>query len=105
MKITAALLKEKGACKDDIRAFEKQWPNGCKVTRKNCRIAFNVMGLDVTWAAAELLSIKEFAKYQEVCYSAQAKYARRYGCWVTEERVWAKYRKARIEAFYQAARG
>ncbi len=97
MRITAKKLKAKGACEDDIKAFEKQWPDGCNVTRKNCEIAFEKLYMHVPWAARNLLSPKAFAEYEKMS-DQRAK-----AC--VEARGVCRCYEDDIEAFYQAAKG
>ena len=56
MKITARLLRSKGACPDQVAIFVKEWPEGAEVTLPNCLRAAE-LGLDFDWAADNLLSL------------------------------------------------
>ncbi len=103
MRITAQLLRDKEACGDDIEAFEKQWPDGCNVTRKNCQIAFKKLGMDVEWAAAHLLSASGSKDIKDAANDACNK------CWEStgpdaDCSGHCNWYKAYIEAFYQAAK-
>ena len=97
MRITAKKLRGAGACGDDIKAFEKRWPDGCNVTRKNCEIAFNELCMSANWAGNNLLSGSACAKFSKfVANTADACIKAKGGC---------ECHKAFIEAFYQAAKG
>ncbi len=101
MRITAKKLKIAGACKGDVKAFEKRWPDGCNVTRENCRIAFRTLKMDVEWAAENLLS----GGCQSVIDAGAnaCKKCRTYH--VCDFPPYCKFDEARIEAFYQLAKG
>ncbi len=121
MRITAELLRDKGACTFDIKRFEKQWPDGCNVTRKNCEIAFGPLGMDVNWAAGGLLSPEAYYEYEKTRNQAYHEYQDvRDKAWTkyltgrnakyskfhkVRARAYAEYHKVCIEAFYQAAKG
>ncbi len=119
MRITARLLREKRACEPDIAAFEKQWPDGCEVTPENCRIAFVELNMSPSWAADALLSKEAWDKYQTALTVAANEYwmapaAARAGrlAWTRTECLrfvgsvaFANFKKARIEAFVDAATG
>ena len=102
MRITAQLLRDKEACRSDIRAFREQWPNGCNVTRKNCQIAFKKLEMNVGWAIGALLPrearIECTDAGDKACCECNIKY-------VEDCPDFCEYDKVRIEAFYQAAKG
>ena len=54
MAITAQLLRENGACKDQVDTFESERPDGAEVTLENCLRA-GELGLDFEFAAYALL--------------------------------------------------
>jgi hypothetical protein len=56
MKVTAAGLRKRDACEEQVRIFEKEWPKGVKVTRKALRRAVE-LGLDLVWFEGEFLSL------------------------------------------------
>ncbi len=100
MRITAKLLRTKKACEIDVEIFETQWPKGCNVTRKNCKIAFRELGMSVGWAIGMLLP----RKAQIECTDAGDKVCRE--CNIDRDCPdYCEYGKVRIEAFYQAAKG
>ena len=77
MRITAKLLREKGACKSNVIDFEEQWPDGCEITPENCEIAFGKLDMSVDWAATHFLPTKAQIKYRK-----------------TTNPAWCEYRKA-----------
>lgn len=99
MRITADKLRELGACAGDIEAFEKQWPDGCEVTRENCDIAFGRkgLGMHVHWAASRLLSRKAYDEYGEAVNDMHA------ACEAVDT-ILCKCWESTIELFYQAAK-
>ncbi len=104
MRITAQKLRAKGACGDDIKVFEKRWPDGCNVTRKNCEIAFRKLEMNVEWATAYLLSASVFKDIEDAADDACDK------CWESKGPDvdcvgHCNWNKVYIEAFYQAAKG
>ena len=121
MKITAELLIEHGAeenC-DDLILFRKLWPGGGEVTLKRCLQAAKAR-LDITWAAARLLSTPAWAAFQEANAVAWAAYQDKMAvasaafqgadavAWAAyrgaDAPAWAAYRDAMAVAFYEACR-
>ena len=96
MRITAAMLREKNACADQVKIFESEWPNGANVTLKNCRRAFE-LGLSLDWAAENLLSAPARATYQSARATAEATYQ---SAIAPAE---ATYQSAIATAFYRVA--
>ena len=95
MRITAKLLREKGACKSNVIDFEARWPEGCDVTSENCETAFGELELDVDWAATRLLSREaraEYFKIKDVAWKECVK-----------TKSWGEYEKAYIAAFCELA--
>ena len=86
MKITAKKLRKLKACKEQVEIFEKEWPQGCRVTLKACRRAVE-LGLDLNWAVGHILSAPARAAYMEA-----------------EAPAWAVYEEATAPAFYRAAK-
>ena len=62
MKITARLLKFKGACKEQVEKFKELFPDGVEVTESLCVIHAQDFNWD--WAAYNLLPLE----LQEVYY-------------------------------------
>ena len=120
MRITAAMLREKNACAEQVKIFESEWPNGANVTLKNCRRAFE-LGLSLDWAVENLLSATAWATYQSAIAPARATYeaaiaparatyqAARATAWATYDAAIAPaeapYQAARATAFYRVAAG
>lgn len=104
MKITARKLERADACEGDIKRFKKQWPDGCRITRENCRIAFGEdgLGLNVEWAARFLLSERAYDDVFNAGPKACRECEHSGSCSFPP---YCEFDKARIEAFYQAARG
>ena len=119
MKITAQMLRDKGACKNQVETFENEWPNGCNVTRKNCLRAAELR-LDFNWAAGWLLSADALAAYDKAVAPALAAYKKakadalaaykkaKADAWTVHNKAaadaLAAYEKATADAFYTASR-
>ena len=73
MRITAAMLREKGACEEQVKVFEAEWPDGASVTLSHCRRGVE-LGMDVEWAGTHLLSGTVLAAYQQATATALAAY-------------------------------
>ena len=84
MRITADMLRKAKACEPDIAKFEERWPDGCAVTKRNCRIAFCELDMSPDWAGEYLLPEKARAEY-----------------WKTA--ALDEYKKAKADAFWRAA--
>jgi hypothetical protein len=52
--ITPALLKRLMACESEQRRFRYNWPNGCKLSPKNCETAMSI-DLNVLWLFSNLM--------------------------------------------------
>ena len=98
MRITAKLLREAGACEGDIAVFEKQWPDGCNVTKKNSLKAFCELGLIVDWAADELLGAVCWSKYLQDTSATWDKYMDEGAA------AWGEHVEACAIAFWKAAK-
>lgn len=62
MKVTAKMLKKKGACKGQIKVFKEEWPDGVEVTLDNCLRA-EELRLDIYWFASTFLTGKCLETY------------------------------------------
>lgn len=62
LRITARLLASKGACPDQVKLFRRTFPKGADVTVKNALKAVSA-GLDLNWAACNLLSAPAWKAY------------------------------------------
>ena len=60
--VTAKWLRERGACKDQIEVFEREWPFGADVTAANIRHAAK-LGLNVGWFVCEYLEVESRCVY------------------------------------------
>ena len=74
MKITARILKLKGACIGQVALFKSLWPDGVQITEALC-IA-HASEFDWGWAANNLLSAPAWAEYERVRAPALAEYER-----------------------------
>ena len=72
-KITAAMLRQHGACADQVRVFETNWPDGMTPTIAACRKAARLR-LDIGWAARNLLSATAWKVYDEAIAPARKVY-------------------------------
>ena len=80
MKITARLLKTKGACKGQVAKFTELFPKGVEVTEALCVI--HAQDFDWNWAARNLLPLELQKVYDE-----------------TEAAAWKVYYEARAAAW------
>ena len=76
-RLTAADLREIGACAEQVRQFEAEWPDGVDLTEQSIGRA-REMGMDLGWFAANALPATALAEYQRECAPAWAEYER--GC-------------------------
>ena len=91
MRITHDMLVELEACPRDLAIFDREWPKGAGITRKNCLRAAE-LGLGITWLACEVLRGAARNDY----FMAEGK------AW-KEYKAWKVYRKAMAIAFWRAA--
>lgn len=71
MKITADLLRSKGACNEQVALFAKLYPKGARVTVAACiKVADK---FNWHWAANNLLSAPARAQYNKALATAFAK--------------------------------
>ena len=54
MYLTADMLREKNACNYQVAVFEKEWPDGIKITKKAILRAVE-LELDINWFAYQFL--------------------------------------------------
>ena len=71
--ITAGMLREHNACTEQYKLFCMTWPDGCKVTLKDCKNAVR-LGFDIDWAAQHLLGKAELEAYREAIAPARKAY-------------------------------
>ncbi len=72
-RVTAAQLRELGACEDQVRTVEKHWPRGVPLTGPSINKAMS-LGLDVGWFAQAVLGAPAWAEYNKVRAPAWAEY-------------------------------
>jgi len=73
-KITARLLRSKGACDKQVQKFHALWPRGVRPTLELA--AEHASTFDWSWAAQHLLSALASAEYNRVKAPAWAEYQR-----------------------------
>ena len=71
--ITAAMLRERAACEEQVAEFARLFPDGTPVTLAACRAAAEA-GLDLGGAAGNLLSTPALANYRAATATARANY-------------------------------
>ncbi len=101
-RVTAAQLRELGACKDQVETVEKHWPRGVPLTGPSIRKAMS-LGLDVGWFAQAVLGAPALAEYNKVRAPAWAEYEKVMApAWAEYEKVMApalaEYEKVRATA-------
>ena len=107
MKITVRQLERVDACEDQVLLFALYFGRAAEVTQENCQAAA-ALGLNMGWAARNLLSGTALAEYERAeaeCERATAP------AWAEYERTTAaalaEYEKAtakaRAAAFFRAA--
>lgn len=69
-KITAEMLRKLKACEEMVKIFEREWPDGAEVTRGNAARAAVALGLDISWAAINLLTAPACKVYCEAVATA-----------------------------------
>ena len=87
MKITAAMLRKHGACKEQVEIFRREWPDGAVVNRTNALRAV-ALELDVNWVALELLSGAALVQYRKAAGAADTQYRK------AVDAAWSQYQKA-----------
>ena len=97
MKITARMLRLKGACSPQVELFRSVFPRGARVTLDNLKKAREA-GLDVGWIVRQQPEEKR-AAYKAATAPAYAAYE------AATAQAWAAYQAAKAPALaaYQAA--
>ena len=67
--ITAKMLREKGACREQVEQFATLFPSGTTVTLRSARRAASA-GLSLDWFAVRFLSAPALRAYEEACATA-----------------------------------
>ena len=99
MKITESRLTSSGACASQVAKFSELWPAGCVVTLATARKAA-AAGLDLDWAARNLLSDSARDAYS----AAMADAARAYSAAIADAARAYKAAMADADRAYSAAR-
>ena len=73
MRITAEMLRAKGACEERVATFEKEWPEGTELTLPVAMRAL-ALGLDLSWFAAMFLRGPAWKEYLGAVAQAWAEY-------------------------------
>ena len=93
--ITADMLSEHNACTEQYKLFCKTWPDGCKVTLKDCKKAVR-LGFNIDWAVQHLLGKAELEAYNEAFATAWKAYDE------AVDPARKAYNEAKVIAFYEA---
>lgn len=88
MEITVERLRALGARCEELRAFEREWPDGAAVTRENVLRAVELR-LDMEWFARRLLPESQAAEYRRQVAPLRAEYKRQ------QEPLWAEHWRQR----------
>lgn len=110
MKITARLLKRKGACADEAELFEKLYPDGAEITEAACVAVADKFDWD--WAAENLLPAPLFADYatksvwiatgyESKCEWIAADYWAGWASLYAAHGYWSKYAPTPLDADYR----
>lgn len=90
-RVTALMLRGKGACEDQEAIFQMEWPKGAPVNKATILRAVELR-LDVEWAADRFLEAQARDEYKMAI--AQA--------W---EKSWEEYRRAKAQALISIIEG
>ena len=117
MRITPKMLRDRSACVAQVEVFEREWPDGCVVTTETAQRAV-ALGLDIDWAARNLLSAPALAEYNKITAPAWAEYDKIRAPALAEynkikapalaeyekirDAAWAEYEKITASAFVSA---
>ena len=111
MKVTAEMLREKGACESQAEKFEAEWPNGVKIAEASARRA-KELGLNTRWFAMHFLAhgalkiylaadAAAWAVYEEATAAERKAYLR--AADTTEETRWRlRYMPEKVKANHPA---
>jgi len=98
MYITVEMLREYGACSNQLDTFENEWPTGVEVTGETCLRAVE-LGLDVEWAAINLLPAPHWEAYQKATDSHWEAYEK------ATDSHWEAYLKSKAIEFAKICEG
>ena len=96
-KITARMLRLKGACADHVAIFRREWPAGTTITLTSVRRA-QKLDLDLAWFARQFFTASAWAEYAKARASAWAEYEKAIAS------AWAEYEKAIAPAWAEYAK-
>lgn len=74
-KITAAWLRRRRACPEQVHTFAKEWPDGAEITLENLLRAAT-LNLNLDWFGQHILPPSLRAEYQRQATPLRAKYER-----------------------------
>jgi len=101
-KITERMLRNRGACADQLGKFAAMFPDGAVVTAENCEAVSSEF--DWAWASNYLLNPSARAEGDRICASARIKYHRvRASAWAEYQRMCTSAR-AEYDLVYASAR-
>lgn len=107
MRVTAELLRAKGACKSQVDLFMYIFPGGTEITRELC--VEHARSFDWDWAAECLLPEKQWADYEAKHAALSADYqtkcaSQRANCEAKHAVPWADFKAERdlLLADYEA---
>ena len=96
MRITHKMLVELEACDKELADFDREWPDGVSITRKNCLRAAE-LGLGIDWLACRVLTGDARKAYDSAVRKTLVDYRYAGG-------AWKEFRKAIAIAFWRAVR-
>lgn len=91
MKITKRMLVQHGACAGKVKLFAELFPHGVTLTKALC--VKHAQMFDFDWAARNLLTKKQLAKYEKIQGPA-----------LSSNSLWTEYKTARAIAFYKTSK-
>ena len=97
IKITAQMLRDKNACKNQVTIFEAEWPEGVEISQAAIHRAIELR-LDLDWFVFHLATATAWKAYREV----EARARRAYG--EATASAWQEYQKAGGKAWATAWR-
>lgn len=108
MRVTAEVLRSRGACEDQVILFERLslYNRGIIDLKGGALVAWCVAHatcFDWYWAAQHLLTIPAFREWEEAHYQATNKYLDKNNPQYADN--WREYKVATAEAFAQCAEG